>query len=444
MYPKILLITVGGSFQPIVTAVRQLKPTRVIFICSGGTSGSQTQIIGQGKPCEVRKGQEVIEKLPNIPEQLQLGDTFNPEQDLVIIDNPDDLSECYQRITEKIRQIQQELPDSQLMADYTGGTKTMSVSLGLAAIDYQLMIYITTSTKRHNLMRVERGERAQRATTTSVKITRIIEQLVPCFLSQYNYPAAIAELENLLQTMELSSNERQHIQKQLDLCYGFNFWDRFEHAQAWEYLAPYLQETDLRPNILFLKRVMGSREKIAKAINDKFTAPEKMKGHNYEIVEDLLLNAERRAVLERYDDAVARLYRSLELLAQVRLFNEYELITGNLELAKIPESLRPNCEKLFASYPKGNIQIGLRQAYMLLAELQDLAIGELYKKYESQIFDKLQTRNYSILAHGLSPINNSDYQQFKKIISEFIQEGLNNCVKNQTSALDTYQFPTVF
>jgi hypothetical protein len=35
-----------------------------------------------------------------------------------------------------------------------------------------------------------------------------------------------------------------------------------------------------------------------------------MSGHGYEIVEDLLLNAERRAMQDRYDDAVGRLYRA--------------------------------------------------------------------------------------------------------------------------------------
>lgn len=438
---KILFITVGGSFQPIVTAISQLKPDRIIFICSGGDRGSQTQVIGKNKPCEVRKGQEVIERLPNIPEQLNLGDTFKPERDLIIVDDPDDLSECYQRITEKIRQIEQEFPHAELLADYTGGTKTMSVSLGLAAIDYQLTVYLTTSTTRQNLIRVERGERVQRATTTSVKITRTLEQLLPSFLEQYNYPAAIAELENLLQNMELSPGDRKQIQKQLDLCYGFNCWDRFEHSQAWEYLSPYLKDEKLRSHILFLKRVMGNREKIALAVNDNFTAPDKMRGHNYEIVEDLLLNAERRAKLERYDDAVARLYRALELLAQVRLFNEYELMTGNLELTKIPESLHPKYEKMRSE--KGNVQIALRQAYILLTELKDPALSELYKQYEKAIFDKLQTRNYSILAHGLSPINKSNYQDFKEKIVGFIQEGLNNCTKNQGSNLVACQFPTV-
>lgn len=45
---KILLVTVGGSFQPIVTVIRSLQPDRVIFIASDGEKGSKSQVIGGG------------------------------------------------------------------------------------------------------------------------------------------------------------------------------------------------------------------------------------------------------------------------------------------------------------------------------------------------------------------------------------------------------------
>ena len=37
------------------------------------------------------------------------------------------------------------------------------------------------------------------------------------------------------------------------------------------------------------------------------------------MVEDLLLNAERRAIQGRYEDAIGRIYRAIELIAQIRL-----------------------------------------------------------------------------------------------------------------------------
>ena len=160
--PKILIVTVGGSFQPIVTAIRTLSPDRVVFLCSDGDKGSKFQVIGEGNPCEVRRGAEVVERLPNIPTQVGLGDRFQPERDVVLIQNPDDLSECYRLTTELVRTLQQS-SDYEIVADYTGGTKTMSAALVLAAVDCDIPLYITTGTTRENLVRFERGESTRRA-----------------------------------------------------------------------------------------------------------------------------------------------------------------------------------------------------------------------------------------------------------------------------------------
>ena len=176
---KILFITVGGSHQPIITSIKTQKPDRVVFICSDGARGSKSQIIGEGKPCEVRKGAEVIESLPNIPTQLELGDRFDAEKDLVLIQEPDNLSENYNKINQKIREVKQEDPSAEIVADYTGGTKTMSVALATAALDAEITLFLTTSTTRQNLIKVESGERTRKAAITGVVVTRTVEKALP-------------------------------------------------------------------------------------------------------------------------------------------------------------------------------------------------------------------------------------------------------------------------
>lgn len=433
---KILFITVGGSPKPILTSVVSLKPDRVVFICSDGPKGSQSQIIGEGKPCEVRKGSEVVESLPNIPTQLGLGDKFDRDRDVILVSNPDDLSECYGKIALKVREARNDDTNAQLLADYTGGTKTMSVALAQVALDDKLETYVTSST-RQNLVKVERGERVRRATTSAVTVERTILQVLPAFLRQYNYPAAIAELETLLQERELSSNNANRVQLWLDCCAGFDLWDRFDHAEAWLYLKDYLKYPQLREPILFLKRIMGSREAFAAATGDGFTAPESIRGHGYEIVEDVLLNAERRSTLARYDDAVARLYRTLELLAQVRLWEAYKIQTGDVALDKLPEALRPKYEA-FRSH-SGKIQIPLFKAYTLLTEFPDDPVGKLFASVKDPIQDALQIRNYSILAHGLRPVTESDYRQLEAAIAPFIREAIASVLSGKSSS--PVQFP---
>ncbi len=420
---KLLIITVGGSHQPIVTAISSLKPDRVVFICSDGAKGSQSQIIAEGQPCEVRRGTEVIEKLPNIPTQLNLGDCFQQDRDLVLLTNPDDLSECYRIISEKIRTLKLEVSDSDILADYTGGTKSMSVALAMASLDYGLTVYLTTSTTRENIIRVERGERSRRVALASVTAQRKIEQFLPRYLEQHNYPAAIAELEYLLQEIELSPEDSNRVEQLLDCCSGFDAWDRFDHVTAWTYLSRYLKKQEIKPAALFLKRVMGSREAFDQAVDDEFQAPDKMRGHEYEIVEDLMLNAQRRATLERYDDAVARLYRALELLAQVHLWKIYQIKTGDVNIGKLPELLHEKYKSM-RSPSNNKIEIALKKSYELLSELSNDTLGLLYQEKANAILNALKIRNYSILAHGLRPINNSDYQSFSKVVVPFIEAGI--------------------
>ncbi|MBD6615638.1 TIGR02710 family CRISPR-associated protein [Komarekiella sp. 'clone 1'] len=290
---KILFITVGGSHQPIITAIRTLEPDRVVFICSDGSKGSKSQVIGQGTPCEVRRSTEVIERLPNIPTQLELGNRFQADRDLILIQEPDDLSECYEEIKLCIQKIQQDSPNSQMMADYTGGTKSMSVGLAMASVDYQITLYVTT-TVRTNIIKIERGELTGKASVVPVVVQRTIEQFLPIFLQQYNYPAAIAQLKRLLSSMSLPPETRRKIQTLYACCSGLDAWDRFEHREALELLEPQMKHSEIRQLAVFLKRVINSRGQIDK----NFDSSSGTEGHGYEIVQDLLNNAERRAAQE--------------------------------------------------------------------------------------------------------------------------------------------------
>ena len=433
---KILFVTVGGSHQPIVTSITSQKPDRIVFVCSDGAKGSKSQIIGEGKPCEVRKGSDVIEALPNIPSQLGLGDRFNIERDLVLIQEPDNLSECYNRINQKIREVKQESPSAEIVADYTGGTKTMSVALATAALDAEITLFLTTSTTRQNLIKVESGERTRKAAVTGVVVTRTVEKALPVYLQNYNYTAAIADLQNLLQSTELVPEQSKQIDELLDQCEGFDAWDRFDHRVALSRLQPYMKQANIQPYGLFLKKVIASRGQL----DTKFDASEGITGHGYEVVEDLLLNADRRASQKRYDDAVGRLYRAIELLEQTRLFKHYGILTGDVDVTKLPANLQPEYESRKASNSKKKLQLALFQSYDLLSKLDNDPLGELFLVYKERINHCLEIRNHSLFAHGFQPINEVGYKEFNKIIGEFIRQGITTVIpaKSKPSAL---QFP---
>ncbi|WP_414582547.1 TIGR02710 family CRISPR-associated CARF protein [Scytonema sp. PCC 10023] len=435
--PKILLVTVGGSHQPIVTAIGELQPERVIFLCSDGSKGSKSQVIGEGTPCEVRRGTEVIERLPNIPKQVQLGDRFQPDRDVILIQEPDDLSECYLKASLYIQNIQRQSPDAQIMADYTGGTKSMSLGLAMAAVDYQVTLYVTTAT-RTNIIKVERGQLTEQASVAPVVAQRTIEQFVPVFLQQYNYPAAIAQLKRLLSSMVLPPDTRRKIQTLYAYCSGLDAWDRFEHREAWCFLEPQMKNPEIQKLALFLKRVINSRGQI----DQDFDSSNGIQGHGYEVVQDLLRNAERRTAQERYDDAVGRLYRALELLAQIHLLKSYGIRTGDVNTQQLPEYLQEEYEKK-RSPDRGKIELGLRESYELLRKLSDNTIGKLYQESGKKILNGLEVRNKSILAHGFKPITASDYQMVSGLFVNFIQSAIEAVIPPRLQ-LQPPQFPKNF
>ena len=312
------------------------------------------------------------------------------------------------------------LSNSQIVADYTGGAKTMSVALAMAGIDYDIPLYVTTSTNRENLIRVECGEATERARTASITVERKIEQFLPLLLQQYNYSGAIAELKNLLQSAELPTESRQRIRELKDCCSGFDAWNRCNHNQAWQLLQPYMKRQEICDLGIFLKRVMGSRA----AIDEKFTTTSGINDHGYEIVEDLLLNAERRASQELYDDAAGRLYRALELLAQIRLLQAYKIKTGDVDIQKLPEFLREKYLDPAISSKDGKIQLPLTKSYVLLSELLDQPLGNLYQQQAAKIQNALPICNYSLLAHGFEPVTKENYQKFSGVVVSFIQTSI--------------------
>lgn len=431
---KILLVTVGGSPQPILTAIETLQPDRTIFFCSDGAKGSKNMVVGEGKPCKILQNNQIIAEYPNIPTHLGLTN-FQPDTDLVLTQNPDDLSECYQLASNAIATIRQTFPNSQIVADYTGGTKTMSIALAMAIIDSEGNLYVTTNTNRENLIRVERGEATERVRTVAIAVERKIGQSLPLLLGQYNYTGAIAELKSLLQ-LELPSESRQKVRTLKDCCTGFDAWDRFNHQEALQLLQPYMNLPKIQPLGMFLKRIIVSRA----AIDEQFSTDITVKCHGYEIVEDLLLNADRRAAQERYDDAVGRLYRALELLAQIRL-STYNIKTGDVGIQQLPESLQAKYADLTSRSQDGKIQLALNKSYGLLSELPNEPLSPIYQQQANQIQNALQIRNYSLFAHGFKPIMKADYQAFSAVVVNFIKSSITALISPKAKFPSSIQFP---
>lgn len=389
--PTLLVVTVGGSCAPIVTAVRNYGPDFMCFFASAGSHGSRAMVDGAGQVCQ--GASSIVAQTGLKPEQYEV----------VELTEPDSLTDCYGAMRAALARLAADRAGWRRLADYTGGTKTMSAALVLAALEADWELSLVKGT-RPDLVKVLNGsEMAALVNAWEVRARQLMAEAQRLF-NAYAYTSAGELLESLTRTGPLSAELEREVRQWVALCRAFDAWDRFNHAQARQLLEPY--QSRAVPQWRFLKALMGLE-----------------RATGYEPILDLLRNAERRAARGRYDDAVARLYRALEMLAQTRLGERTpSLTTGDLDVSLLPDGLRKKYEAL-RDPSDGKIKLGLRQDYELLAELDD-PLGRVYRQHEKALLNVLSQRNHSILAHGNMPLTQGDYQEMAQIVQTFIQEGL--------------------
>ena len=134
------------------------------------------------------------------------------------------------------------------------------------------------------------------------------------------------------------------------------------------------------------------------------------------VLASLINNSKRKAADYKYDDAIARLYRSFELIAQIKLL-KYGIVSSDIDVSAL---LEKNVSQDFIAYLEkmredNKIRIGLTADFLLLNELGD-DLGKYYMANENKIKNLTQKRNNSILAHGLDSQSKEDFDNFLAIV----------------------------
>jgi CRISPR-associated protein (TIGR02710 family) len=145
------------------------------------------------------------------------------------------------------------------------------------------------------------------------------------------------------------------------------------------------------------------------------------------LLRELLDNALRTAAQGRYEDAAARLYRAMEMQAQLWLTEATAGLFTNgrckpENTAQLPDALKalPFCQP----HARGEIKLSLEQSFLALAALgheraraiaADIALDK-----KSRFRAATEKRNASILAHGVLPIGTNGFDQMKQIATEFL------------------------
>ena len=420
MSQVIFLCTVGGSHQPILTALRELQPAFTCFFCTGDdpatrAHGSRRQIKGTGTPVEVRQRDGSVRKLPNIPTQAGLA-----EGSYEVCEVPaDDLDGAVGAMLAAVAELEHRFPDSTLVADYTGGTKTMTAALVIAALESQRVALRLVTGTRADLTKVHDG--SQSGVEVSVEGIRLRRSMAPYLAAwgRFAYGEAARGLAGL--PTPRASHLRAELQIARDLSLAFDAWDRFDHAAALELCEVYRRR--LGPVFGVSYTFLG----ILADSENPLRAPARLW--------DLWLNAQRRAAQSRYDDAVARLYRLIEWTAQWLLAGK-GIDTGDIQPAQIPRTLA------IAANRDGKYQAGLTAAWELVAHHLSGAPAEFAVKERDHMRDHILARNASILAHGDAPVARPSWDRF----SMWVEESLIPVLKFQSQRsgfrMEPSQLPT--
>lgn len=418
---RILLVTVGGSPEPIIHAVRSHAPDEVVFVCSAPPcpTPSLDQVIGEGSPCRhelpspnddaSEAKQPAIEWRPNLVTQLGLM-AFRRELQIVEIPDPDDLADVYKRLRGFCRTLRDRFSRLELLGDYSGGTKTMSAALALALVEEQAQLTAVMG-KRTNLRRIDQSLGLTDMRISPLQAARSLRERLPLLLEDHRYDRLASALADFRRACgeDIEDGTLQalgHLERTLEVLV---LWDRFR----WDEATARVRSTplpDAFPDLIaWWERVEASR----RCFEEGKQLPDGVTG--YELVQDLLLNAERRGRRGWYDDAVARLYRALELLAQTYI--QLELEYDHQTFWDDPDIQR-DCRDW-------RVRRGVAGLYWWLKHREGGAgLGGAASAQWPVLQGLLNARNQSLLGHGLQPVQQRGWQSLQDRVNNLVSRAL--------------------
>lgn len=397
---EVLVCTVGLRPAPVILTTLMLKPKALYLFHS---------------PDSRRHAEAVRDD----PDMHGLG--LDPDRDIHLAEIS--LTNAPQNY-EALRSTVERAPNKQIVVDISGGVKVMGVSLAAAAFWQRLpVVYLL-------------GEEIKGIIKPFSEALKLLQnpydyfgdtefKLLKGFFDTHNYDAAL----NICITLRDTVGDVSRL-GMLDILEAFirlyRDWDAFIHSQ-WEDVADRRLATrlrrlldqmgrfdlslapldQLRLNLQFLQQIERSWQ------------PNQRDQSDLHRLVDIFCAAQRRAKAGKYDDAIARLYRCLEMSATILLVRDWAIghpkkpdFKALQEAAGGEAALREKFRKI-AGYELSNERLGLDAQMALLAVggKHPTAAG-VYKSMSSGQEDLMEHRNRSTLAHGTVPATELIYRRF--------------------------------
>lgn len=241
------------------------------------------------------------------------------------------------------------------------------------------------------------------------------------YFGAYQFEAAIGVLRASLDRGMLSDPQKKLFEVLVEVSVGYLEWDRFNHKEAIRKLSRGEQGLETFSEITGDPKIRTFAGEVSQNLAFLRRLQEESRQFNvvcWTMVEDLVANAERRAKEGKYDDAVARLYRATEMVAQIRFRQTpLECRTDEVPPEKVPESLREEFRQRYLDPEKGKLRLPLYAAFRILEALRTEE-GKTFFAREKEFRSLLSARNQSLLAHGVTSVQPETYRQFKELVCE--------------------------
>ncbi len=386
-------------------AIHSYRPARVIYFCSEKSEGT-------------------IE-----PVHQALTDQFGispPPFSICMISDPNDFTGCF----ELIYGVASLYHEEEVVIEASSGTREMIMAAEIVSFLTRNPVSHVTGEKSGGMI-IPGTERIREMVLFAAYDRLQLHRAIYAF-NQNHFGSSLRLLEGIT-----SLPER-------DIYYtlfnGYWHWDKMDYEKAYKYLEHVPDLDILIPqNRKFLKKLLELDRMDDTILNRKERLRVRQQKYIYMLI-DLLHNAKRRIDGERYDDALARLYRVVELISQVLLLS-YGIDDNEekIRFADLKKMLRKQDISTYArkSDRNGIIRIGLRYKFLLLEDLGMKGADRWYSDLQQYIM----IRNDSILAHGLTPVPGDVAKDMWNEVRHVITEACNGSGENLVELFRSSEFP---
>ncbi|HOD70750.1 MAG: CRISPR-associated protein (Cas_Cas02710) [Deltaproteobacteria bacterium ADurb.BinA179] len=404
--PRVMIMSIGGSPEPLKASIAKYKPEQVIFF----TSQDSTQIAG-----------EVLSALDSRPKVFY-----------EITENPNLLFECYKTARACVDRISSLGAQShEVMVDYTGGTKVMSAALILATTGHPFLFnYVGGDFRdrdKNGLGTVVDGKEKMFSEMSpwSIYAEEERRQVIALF-NHRRYAAVISIIDACSANQQCPARISDYFGFVRSFSEAFLLWEQFIHRAALRKIETSIRKFESYarrytdpPLGVFAQNTQNLRSFLADLV-EKTSGTQKK--YDMSLVQDLVSNARRRMLDKRFDDAAARIYRALEMYGQVCFTEMAHCSNSEVKPDIVPESIRHEFIRRYENPSNHRLKLPLHATFVFLKEKgHDAGLRFFEQATLKKMKDIQSNRNQSILAHGTKPVSEYEIDSMFETICEFLQ-----------------------